>query len=165
MTVTANFVENFSITDVGTTATDKILSGAASLPSLVRSFENGTGTNKVNKVWRSYRTLTAGSSETIDLSGTLTDHEGGTVAFAGIKTIYFIVVSPDGTKKIQVGNAASNSFQGPLSSGATIDVFDFEKWMNPYSSGWAVSNGSTDNLKINNPGAGTVNYFIIALGT
>lgn len=164
MTIRANFTKTFDITNQGDVATDRVTSATNSIPNLSRNYTDGTGALQANKVWRDLRTLSAGASETIDLSGTLTDHEGNTVAFVGVKEVLIGIIGPDGTKKLQVGNAASNSFQGPLSSGATEDVFYQLEWTHPSAAGFAVTNSSNDNLKINNPGAGSVTYFIMVLG-
>lgn len=141
-----------------------IQSGTNSFPTLTQTITDGTAANQANKVYRAYRSLAATTSETLDLSGSLTNFHGDTVAFTGIKSLTIAIVAPDGTKKLTVGNAASNSFQGPLSSSATQDVYSDMEWKNWSAGGFPVANGSTDNLKINNPGASTVYFCICAIG-
>lgn len=141
-----------------------IQSGTNSFPTLTQTITDGTAAGQANKVYRSYRSLTTGANETLDLSGTLENFHGDVVAFTGIKSLTIAIVAPDGTKKLTIGNAASNSFQGPLSASATQDVYYDMEWKNWSAAGFAVANGSTDNLKISNPGASTVYFCILAVG-
>ena len=141
-----------------------IQSGTNSFPTLTQTVTDGTAAGQANKVYRSYRTLTAGANETLDLSGSLTNFHGDVVAFTGVKSLTIAIVAPDGTKKLTVGNAASNSFQGPLSASSTQDVHYDMEWKNWSAAGYAVANGSTDNLKIANPGASSVIFCIAVIG-
>jgi len=168
MAVTGTITKTINLThtvdDLITVPNDPIQSGAGSFPTLTQTITDGTAAGQANKVYRAYRTLTATTAETLDLSGSLTNFHGDTVAFTGIKSLTIAIVAPDGSKKLTVGNAASNSFQGPLSASATQDVYYDMEWKNWSASGFGVANGSTDNLKISNPGATSVIYCILALG-
>ena len=143
--------------------TDQITSGSNSLPNLTRTIGDGTGAGQANKWYRGYRTLAAGAADNLDLAGSLTDPFGNTLTFTGIKYIAIALVSPDGTKKLTVGNG-TNPFNGPLSSAGTVDVLDEQEFYHPGASGWTVTAGTGDILKINNPGASSVTYCILIAG-
>jgi hypothetical protein len=168
MAVTATLTQVLNLQhtaeDSVSVVTDQVVSGSNSFPTMTQALTDGTAAGQINKVYRLYGTLTASSSTTIDLSGSLTNFHGDAVVFTGVKLLCLAIVSPDGTKKLQIGNAASNSFQGPLTASATIDVFYDVVLKNWSAAGWAVTNSSTDNLKINNPGAGSVSYCLVVGG-
>lgn len=165
MSITASIVQTISVTEAGNAGTYKIAPGTASVPTMSTNYTDGSGASQVNKHWTAYRTLTAGSSDDFDLSGSaLLDKDGAAVVFTAVKEIIIAIVSPDGTKKLKLGNATSNSFQGPLSSAATMDVFYRERWSKEDAAGWSVTNSSNDIFRVNNPGASSVTYFIDILG-
>jgi hypothetical protein len=164
MSIQATINSAFSALLAGLAGNYSWNSGAASIPNLSRNYTDGTGAAKANKVYAAYRTLTTGTNEELDLtSGALKDAEQTGLAFTGLKEVIIAVVSPDGTKKLTIGNATANSFQGPLSSGGTVDVHYSENWTKPDAPGYVV-NSSNRYLKIANPGAATVNYFILLIG-
>jgi hypothetical protein len=145
--------------------TDAVTSGSNSFPALSRTITDGTGAGQCNKWYRAYRTLTAGSADNLDLAGSLLDPFGNTLTFTGIKyiAISLISASANGTNKLVMGNA-TNPFVGPLSSAGTIDIFDSLELYHPGASGWSVTAGTADILKINNPGAASVTYCILIAG-
>jgi len=163
MTLEAQIAQTFSAKMTGAAGVNTLTTGIGSIPVMSQSYTNGMGAGQINKCWFKTKDLTAGSSDTWDLTSGLTDHEGNAVVFTGIKELIVAVITPDGTKKVVVGNAASNSFQGKLSAGSTEDCFYYARWPKPDASGYAVDS-THKNLKINNPGASTVTYFILALG-
>jgi hypothetical protein len=152
-----------TINDDISVPSDQIASGAALFPTLTTTYTDGTAAGQANKIWRDYRTLTAGSNDDLDLSGSLTNFHGDATVFTGIKEIIIAVVSPDGTKKLKVGNA-TNAFNGPLSSSGTIEVPYHLRLSNPSAGGWTVTAGTGDILRVNNPGASSVDYCIVIVG-
>jgi hypothetical protein len=134
----------------------------------VRSLKFIEGTDAVNKadvMWSDSRTLTASSTENLDLTGTLTGMLGGTVAMAEVVAIYVEAASTN-TNSVIIGGAASNGFLGPL-GGAThtyaLAPGEFVLWSS--QAGWPVVAGTGDLLKVANSAAGTsVTYNIIIVG-
>lgn len=145
-------------------AQDITLSGSNSLASLDQTYANGVGDHQANKLYRARRTLGAGSNDDLDLAGSLTDPFGNVLTFTAIKFIMIAIVDPNGTKKVKIGNAASNAFQGPISSGGTVDVPYQQIFQNKVAAGWTVTAGTGDILRINNPGASTLDYDILIMG-
>lgn len=126
--------------------------------------DNGTGNNQADLVFSDQRTLTASSTETLDLSS-LVGPLGEAVAFAKIKAI-LIKASPNNTNSVIVGAAGSNPFLGPL--GGTTPTLTIppggEILLAAPKAGWAVS--TAVNLKLANSSSGSsVIYDIIITGT
>lgn len=166
MSVTGTITKSINVTNTIDDTIDipsvNTVSGSSSFPSLTQTITDGTAAGQANKMYRSYRNVGASSSETLDLTS-LTNFHGDAVAFTGIKSLTIAIISPDGTKKLTVGNAASNSFQGPLSSAATVDIYydhEFKNW----SAGGFTVDSTHKSLKVANAGASTVYYAILALG-
>lgn len=144
--------------------TDVVASGSSSFPTLTLTLTDGTGAAQANKWYRSYRTLGATTAENLDLSGSLLDPFGNTLAFTGIKSIAVAVVAPDGTKSVTIGGAASNPFIGPLSAAGTLNVPYSVVLNNPNSAGWLVTAATADQFRVYNPGAASVIYCIWIVG-
>lgn len=128
---------------------------------------NGTATQQANKVWVSQRTLTASSSENLDLAGVLTDSFGTTLTFSTVKAIYVKAASGN-TNNVLVGGAASNTFVGVF--GDATDIIGVKPggafmWFAP-GTGATVTAATGDILKVANSSSGTsVTYDIVVVGT
>lgn len=73
------------------------------------SWTDGNGSGQANRIYYAERTLTAGSNETLDLAGVLTDVYGNTLTFA---KVLVIAVKNVGTvaSRIEFGPNSSNGF-------------------------------------------------------
>jgi hypothetical protein len=130
-----------------------------------KSMASGTGSNQADKVYSDQRTINASSDETLDLTN-LTDVFGASLSFAKVKAI-LIKAAAGNTNNVVVGNA-TNPFAGPLSAGTTtISISPGGAVMLAApASGWTVTGGSADEIKIANSGAGSsVTYDIVIVGT
>ena len=127
------------------------------------SLSAGTAaTDQANLFFSDTRTLTASSSEDLDLSGVLVDAFGATIAAAEIVAIAVIAASGN-TNNVNVSRPASNGFIGPfLAAGDGVSVKPGEWQPFVSQSGWAVTGGTGDLLTIANSGSGTsVTYSIV----
>lgn len=130
------------------------------------SFTNGTANGKIDMVFTDTRTLTASSSEDLDLAGGVTDAFGATMTFAEVTTI-ILVPAATNTNDVVIGGAASTPFVGPFA-----DATDKVKVQpgglfvaHAPNAGWAVGAGTADLLKVANGGSGTpVTYDIYIFG-
>jgi hypothetical protein len=152
----------------GTNAATSGLTSPAETLALSASWSpaNGTATQQASKVWVSQRTLSASSSESLDLAGVLTDSFGATLTFATVKAVYVKAASGN-TNNVEIGGAASN--QVPLFK----DVSDIVvvkpggafMWFAP-GTGATVTAATGDILKAANSSSGTsVTYDIVIVGT
>jgi hypothetical protein len=130
-------------------------------------YEDGTGAGQANALFTDTRTLTASATENIDLAGSLEDALGNAVAFTAVKAIR-IRASAANTNSVIVGGAASNAFLGPFGDATdTVAVKPGGVFVigDGSATGWAVTAGTGDILKVANSAAGTaVTYTIEIIG-
>ena len=175
----AGATESISNTQVETTVL-ATLNKTLNLPGAVSSaqvtyqakqvFANGTGSGQAAAVWHDERTLTASSSESLQLttSGGLIDGVGGTLNLSFVKAI-IIKAAAGNTNNVVVGGLATNCFIGPFGSCAvaasqTIQPGGYWVAVAP-NTGWAVTASTGDLLKVANSSSGTsVTYDIIVIG-
>ncbi len=132
------------------------------------AFTNGTGANQANMVYGGTRTLSASTSESLDLDSDLANAFGNTIVFTSIKGI-IIVAAAANTNDVLVGGAASNQFINWVADATdkiVIKPGGMFCLMNPSAAGYAITAETGDLLKIANSSSGTsVTYDIILIGT
>lgn len=122
-----------------------------------REYADGTGNGQANKIYTSMaRSLAASANEELDLAGVLLDPAGAALTFSAVKGI-FVEAAAANTNDVVVGNAASNGFVGPFGGAThTIAVKPGGKLLiEAPNTGWTVTAGTGDKLKILNGAAGT----------
>ncbi len=127
-------------------------------------FAPGTANiGQANVMFSDRRTLSASSSENLDLLGTLTDAFGATVNAAEIVLVY-VKAAAGNTNSVIIGNV-TNGWPGPLGATGTYTVLPGEYFLAVSRSGWAVTAGTADLLKLANSSSGSsVTYDILILG-
>lgn len=125
----------------------------------------GTTTGKADLVFTDTRTLTASSTENLDLAGGLTDVFGATLTFVEVVAIY-VKAAAGNANNVVVGGAASNGFAAPFGDATdTVKVAPGGVCLLTNDAGFAVTAGTGDILKIANGGSGTsVTYDIVIVG-
>lgn len=129
------------------------------------SYSDGTGSDEADRVWHSIRTLAGGGDETLDLTALLTSlfTDSLTISMAAIKGI--LIINNSETNSLQVGNAASNAWQGPF--GATNQTLEVPPGcpllLSNRATGWPV-HPTEKNLKITNLGLTATQYQIAIVG-
>jgi hypothetical protein len=160
ITLTASLVNTINTLGTATAALSKGYGSA---------FTDGTGAGTANRVWWATRTLTASSTEDLDLAGSLTDAYGSTITFARIKALV-VAASAANTNNVIVGNAASNAVAGlfgSLTHTAVVRPGAAVAWMcgAADATGYVVTAGTADIIKIaNSAGSTSVDYDIFVLG-
>jgi len=158
----------FSSTATITSARDL---GAASVTeslSQAISLANGTGANQANQVWGDTRALGNGANEELDLAGGLTNGLGATVTLAKVRLLA-IKAAATNTDTLNVGGAAANGWATWV--GDPTDVIKVRPGgilvlAAPDATGYAVTAGTGDLLKITNAAAlATASYDILIIGT
>lgn len=140
----------------------------------VIEYENGTGAGKANQLYRGERTINASSSETLDISGSLTNEVGDTFTIARVKLLYIIAAPSDrtatqNTNDVVVGAAAGTQWAALLGTAGTLTLKPGAHSLHVAgqadATAWVATGGSTDSLKVANSGAGTaVTYQIYIVG-
>lgn len=161
---TAQVVAEFSALQVG----DNDLGGPEFTPlhRFAKKFTSGTAADKFDLLFTDTRTISASSSEDLDLAGVLADALGATLTMAEVVGI-MITAAAANTNNVVVGDATSPV---PLFGGTnpTISVKPGGVFLivAPNAAGqFTVGAGSTDDLKIANSSSGSsVTYTISILG-
>lgn len=133
------------------------------------TWTDGTSTDQAKDFYAEERTLTTGTNQDYDLAGSLTNGIGETITFTGIKLVYIEIDAPDGTKSLREGpQGVANAFQGwhgGVAAGNYTTIFTNMFRSHRHTTGHAVTAGTGDIYRINNPGAGSVTYRILIAGT
>jgi hypothetical protein len=134
--------------------------------ALTAAIASGTGNGKADLVFQDRRTLTASSSENLDLAGVLTGPLGDVLTFVKVRAI-IVAAAAANTNDVVIGGAATNAFTGPL--GATTHTIAVQAGgsivLTAPTAGWAVTASTGDIIKVLNGGAGTpVTYDIVIVG-
>lgn len=127
---------------------------------------NGTIENEANMIWSDTRTISASSSEDLDLYGGLTNAFGDTINFTAIKGI-LIVASASNTNNLLIGGDGSAlvNYVGDASDTIVVKPGGMFCVYDPSSGGYGVTNSSADVLQIANSSSGTgVDYDIMIIG-
>lgn len=129
---------------------------------------DGTGADQANQTFSDSRTLALSTSEELDLSGTLLDAFGNTIAFTAIKAMLVIADAGNGDN-IEVGGSASNGFDTWVADPTdvvTVPPGGMFLITAPDVTGFPVTASTGDLLKINNVDSGaSATYKIVLIGT
>lgn len=132
------------------------------------SLTTGTAAGQADKIWHDQRTIAASGTDDLDLAGVLVDALGATVTFARVKGIV-VAAAAGNSNNVVVGNATTNAWSTLLGATGTVTV-------RPGgvvaaitgaadATGYAVTAGTGDILRVANSGAGTsVTYDVIVIG-
>lgn len=149
------------------TASESFQIGQNSFPAFDRTYTNGSGAQQATIYFANSYTIAGAANQDIDLTGALTDDMGQTVSNAVIKELLVAIDTPDGVMSVRVGpQGVANAWQGPF--GGTVatsyeTVYDVQRWTNSWN-GWAVTAGTGDILRLNNPGGTAITVHVVILG-
>lgn len=132
------------------------------------SLGSGTSAGQADRLFSDRRTLAASSTEDIDLAGSLTDALGGAFTLARVKGV-FISAAATNTNNVVVGAASSNAWASLLNSTGTITLRPGAALGlmagATDATGYPVTGGTGDLLKVANSGSGTsVTYDLVLIG-
>jgi hypothetical protein len=137
--------------------------------TLSRSYatSSGTGLGQADRVFTDRRTLTASSTEDLDLAGVLLDAFGAAITFARIKTL-IIAADSGNTNNVIVGNAATNGFiswVGGATHTVTVRPGGVLLVAATDATAYTVTAATADLLHIANSAGGTsVTYDVVLIG-
>lgn len=143
--------------------------GVPSMPLSIRNLAqiaSGTASGQADLMFADRRHLAGSATESLDLAGGLTDPFGAALTFAKIKGLFLFSLT-ENANNIIVGAAASNAWAGPF--GATTHTVTVQPGgllaIVAPKTGWAVTAGTGDLLKIANAAAGSIDYDLVLIGT
>lgn len=126
----------------------------------------GTGNGQADKVFAGTRTVTASSTDALDLAGVLIDPFGATLTIVKLKALLVRAASTN-TNSVRVNRPATNGVPLFLAVSDGIDVLPggLFLWVAP-NAGVTVTPATGDLINIDNSGAGTsVTYDVVIIGT
>lgn len=133
----------------------------------VYALTDGSGANQANKLFTDQRTLAASGTEDLDLNGTLVDAFGNTFSPTKIKALV-VVADAANVNDVVVGGASANqaaSFFGAATHSVKVKPGGMLVLVAPDATGYAITAGTADLLKIANSSSGSaVTYTIIVIG-
>lgn len=134
----------------------------------VYPMSDGTGADQVRQVFTDTRTINASSNDDLDLAGSLVNAVGATITFTKLRAI-LVRAAAGNTNNVVVGGAASNgcvTMFGASTDKIVVRPGGMVLLVANDATGYAVTAGTGDILRIANSGAGTsVAYDIVLLGT
>lgn len=143
-----------------------------------KSLANGTGADQVNSVWADERTLATATDDVLDLSGSLVNAFGTTIVFTKIKKVFVynvgandagVYTEQDG-ENLHIGVGSSNTlgtnglatmFTVAGANGITAGcrIHSGGVFLNTAPrTGYTVTAGTGDLLRIRNDGTKTIKY-------
>lgn len=130
------------------------------------NLSEGTGINAANKIWHDERTIAASGTDDLDLAGTLLDPFGTAISLARIKGI-IISAAATNNNNVVVG-AGTNpviNWLGGTTPTVIVRPGGLLMVIAPDATGYAVTAGTGDILRVANSGAGTsVTYQVVVIG-
>jgi hypothetical protein len=133
------------------------------------SLADGTADDQADKVWHDSRTLASGASDDLDLTALTNTIFGSTVTidFVRIKAILIVNTATTAGEDLTVGGAAAQEWTAWVAAaGDKVRVpADSCLLITNKKTGWTVTDGASDTLRITNTGAGSITYKIAMLGT
>lgn len=120
------------------------------------SFSDGTGANQFQKVYATTRTL-SGSSEDLDLSGSLADAFGATISATAVKL--WALKNTSASNTLTFSTTGTNNWTGALNGSFTLPPGGVFLMAAPTAAGWTVTAGTADLLHV--AGAASDTYQVI----
>lgn len=126
----------------------------------------GTGTGQADMIFTDTRTVSASSTDALDLAGSLTGPVGGTLTFVKLKGL-LVRAAAGNTNNCRVNRPASNGVPLFLAASDGIDVLPggIFLWVAP-GAGVTVTASTGDLINIDNSSSGSsVTYDVVIIGT
>jgi hypothetical protein len=134
-----------------------------------KALADGTADDQADKIWHDSRSLAAAASDDLDLTALTNSIFGSTVSinFAKIKAILLVNLATTAGDDLTVGGAAAQEWTAWVgAAGDKVRVpTDSALLISNRKTGWTVTDGASDTLRIANIGANPVTYKIAVLGT
>lgn len=136
------------------------------------SWRDGTAVDQADQLWHAQQTLAASGVASLDLTNLSRSVFGGTlaVAFAKVKALVLVNLATTAGLDLLVGGAGAGGhgwgppFNNNQDAKLVLPAESALVLVNR-KSGWAVTNGSSDVLKIENPQASAITFNVALIGT
>lgn len=136
------------------------------------SWRDGVATDQADQLWHAQQTLAASGVASLDLTNLSRSVFGGslTITFAKVKAILLVNLATTSGQDLLVGGAGSggNGWGAPFNGDKNAKLVlpaDSAIVLVNRKAGWAVTNASSDVLKIENPQASAITFKAALIGT
>ena len=148
-------------------AGDLVTSDSKLRATYTLALASGTGADQADMIFSDQRTLTASTTEDLDVSGgALTDAFGTTFTITKVKAIVVCAASGNTNDVVAFGDAASVLILDTAATTHTIAPGGCFAAFDPTAGGWAVTDSTGDILQFANSAGGTsVIYDLVVIGT
>lgn len=149
-----------------TSALDLVTASAPLALNTRITMATGIATGQADLCWSDTRTVTASSTDALDLAGTLTGNLGGTLTIVKLKAV-LVRAAAGNTNNVRLNRPASNGVPLFIAAADGIDILPggLFLWVAP-GAGVTVTAATGDLINIDNSGAGTsVTYDVLFVGT
>lgn len=138
--------------------------------SYSKDIASGTGVDQCDRSWSDTRTLGSSSNDDLDLTALTSSVFGDSITtnFAKVKEIVIVVLSTTTGDKLKLDSSVTNAYLGPFDSSTTSKLVigpDSPCVLSNKKDGFGATSGTNKVLRINNPGATSVQYQIFISGT
>lgn len=163
------FSGTLKITATGTLEKDTDLSSLAQTLNYSKTYTltNGTSADNANRMWIDTRTLTASSSEDLDVAGGLVDAFGDTITFTKLRGVIVSAAAANTNNVVVLGDAVAGitSMTGAMAQTITVRPGGTVALIANDTTGYAITATTADLLQVaNSAGSTSVTYDIILIG-
>lgn len=133
------------------------------------TFTDGTSSDEADKIWYRESTLSGGGDDDWDLTSLSSSLFGGSlpISFAKIKLLFVVNTSTVAGDELHLSGGGAGPWSAPfLDSSDKVRVpADSCVLLVNRKSGWTVTNGASDTLRLHNASGSAVTYRIVLVGT
>lgn len=134
--------------------------------TLAITIADGSGAGQANQLWHDQRIVTASTNDDLDLAGSLTDVFGQTIALARVKAL--ILQHKAGSNVLTVGGSPANPWISWLAASGDGVILrpngGIIAAIAPDATGYVVTAGTGDILRVANGAGSSVTYDIYLVG-
>lgn len=135
-----------------------------------KSLANGTAVDLADRIWHDERTITTGANDDLDLTALARTLYGvsSPVALVKLKVLMIVVLSTVTGDKLKLDSSVTNGYVGPFDGSAASKVVvgaDSPLILANKKDGFGAVSGTNKIIRITNPGATSVLYRIVLIGT
>lgn len=126
---------------------------------------SGTGAGQADQLWFDKRTILAAANDDLDLAGGITNGLNQTVTFAKLKLMFIFSVAAN-LNNLTIGGGSNPLVNWVAAAGdANVVTPGGVLWLFSPGSGYAVTPGTADILRVANPAGSASDYEIVLAGT
>lgn len=135
-------------------------------------FSNGSGDDEADRIWHDQRTLATAATEDLNLTDLTTTifADTVTIGLATVRALLIVNTASTAGEDLLIGgagaggNAWAAAMNGDQDARLVVPADSMLMLVNKKND-WPVTNGSADQLRIENGGAGDITYQIVIAGS